>query len=611
MFDYAWHRSIIAATTADSPALSGFDAGLLTSRAREYSEVDREHIANTPQRIKRALALRAQRARNDHPAQDDLIHAQAKRKRGHLPLRDLFERAGDVLSALRPCWTMSPLLVAEALPAEANFDVVIFDEASQVKPADAISAIVRARQVVVAGDDRQLPPTAFFDGAEIAETEDDDHALVSGFESILDVLGALLRVRMLEWHYRSRDERLIAYSNNSFYNGSLVTFPGALGSDSLGHILVPPQPDVTDTRSSSGEIKTVIDLMLDHARSRPNESLGVIAMGSHHSNRLETAFQERLSTIRDDAVDRFFSDSKPERTFIKNLERVQGDERDAIILTVGYSKQSDGRLLYRFGPLNQEGGERRLNVAITRARRRLTVVSGFSHTDHDPTKSLSAGAKHLFDYLRFAATGGWELPNPVDHALNPFELSILKRLEAEGLNVRPQYGVSGYRIDFAIVHPDNPGEFILAVEADGASYHSSATARDRDRLRQQVLEQLGWSFYRVWSTSWFRNPDREVAKIVEAIESRRYGPKPETPSPSIPPRSPEAPRRSARPAIPKGGAIDDYTTNQLTSLVRWIKSDTLLRTDEELLAEVMKELGFRRRGRRIVTAINAAIGRAR
>lgn len=611
LFDYAWHQSIIATTTAASPALATFDAELLSNHAQEFSNVDREHIASTPHRVKRQVAQRAHEVRNSHPDQDDLIHAQARRKRGHLPLRELFDKAGDVLSTLRPCWTMSPLLVAEVLPADAKFDVVIFDEASQVKPADAISAIMRARQVVVAGDDRQLPPTAFFDGSEVADDEADDDALTTGFESILDVLGALLRVRTLEWHYRSQDERLIAYSNNSFYHGSLTTFPGAAAADSLSHVLVAHQPHVADTRSSGGEINTVIDLMFDHARTRPEESLGVIAMGSHHSNRLENALQERLGTGHDQDIEGFFSDDSIERTFIKNLERVQGDERDAIILTVGYTKQSDGRLLYRFGPLNQQGGERRLNVAITRARKRVTVVSGFSHTDHDPTRNLAAGAQHLFDYLKYAETGGRELPNPIELPLNPFELSILHRLEQAGLNVKPQYGVSGYRIDFAIVHPDRPGEFVLAVEADGATYHSSATARDRDRLRQQVLEQLGWHFYRIWSTSWFRNPDKEIEDILHAVEAgrNRMPPGPAA-SPSPTDTRVATPNRSKRPDIPRGLKIDDYTPRQLTAIVKWIKSDTLLRTNDELVTETMEELGFQRRGRRIVDAINAAIARA-
>jgi very-short-patch-repair endonuclease len=308
-------------------------------------------------------------------------------------------------------------------------------------------------------------------------------------------------------------------------------------------------------------------------------------------------------------LDEYFSDRGVERAFVKNLERVQGDERDAIILSIGYTKQADGRLMYRFGPLNMEGGERRLNVAVTRARRRLTVVSGFSHTDMDPARSAARGVELLRAYLKYAETGGAELGE--EHrafALNPFELAIRERLERTGLHVIPQYGASGYRIDFAVVHPDQPGELILAVEADGASYHSTPTARDRDRLRQQVLERRGWRFHRIWSTEWFRDPEAETEKVIRAVERAMAGPthieeRESTPEASL---GDDQPQRSKRPWFRTGQPITEYSQAQLVSIAQWILSDTLLRTREELVAEMMEALGFRRRGSRI----NAALDRA-
>jgi very-short-patch-repair endonuclease len=608
--DYLWLSSIVASVSSSETAISGFDGHLQSQRSIQFAQNDRTHIEETPIRVRRAVAEHAVQARDGHPEQDQLIHAQARRKRGHLPLRDLFAEAGEVLLSLRPCWTMSPLLVSEVLPPEELFDIAIFDEASQVMPADAVPTLMRASQIVVAGDDRQLPPTSFFDTADTEEDEEEAASLVVGFESVLDVLGAMLRPKTLTWHYRSEDERLIAFSNHALYERMLITFPGTLTDSPLSHVLVPHRPDVeVDTKSSDDEVATVVDLMVEHAYNRPDESLGVIAMGMYHANRIDGALRDRLEWERDSELDEYFSYQQDERAFVKNLERVQGDERDAIILSVGYTKQSDGRLLYRFGPLTNEGGERRLNVAVTRARRRLTLVSGFSHIDMEPGRSSARGVELLRSYLKYAETGGADLGDEVrQYSMNPFELDVKKRLERAGFTVIPQYGASGYRIDFAVVHPDQPGELILAVEADGASYHSTPTARDRDRLRQQVLERRGWKFHRIWSTEWFRNPDSETERVVRAVEAALTGE--DTTSRQDSPMSSESdddgPKRSRKPWFRRGQPITEYSHNQLVSIAKWILSDTLLRTKEDLVVEMMDTLGFKRRGGRIVSALDRA-----
>lgn len=614
-FDFAWLSSIRTHVLASDKRLSSFNGKVQDTRVQTFVDRDVDHLDKTAARVLRRVAVAARDARDANFEQDQLIKAQAKRSRGHLPLRKLFEKAPDVLTALRPCWAMSPLVVAQTLPAEQLFDLVIFDEASQVTPADAISAILRGKRVVVAGDDKQLPPTSFFGAVpETDDDEDDDTlALTSGYESILDVLGAMLRPYMLTWHYRSSDERLISFSNHQFYKAALTTFPGVAGHDVLRHELVPHRPGVKlDTRSNDDEVARVVELMLQHARTRPHETLGVIAMGLHHADRVDAALRRALQDQADPALESFFDETREERAFVKNLERVQGDERDAIILTVGYGKQPDGRLLYRFGPLNGEQGPRRLNVAVTRARRRLTVVSSFSHTDMKAEGESSAGAELLRSYLKYAESGGTELGSiEVEHPLNPFELSVLSRLEAAGLDVHPQYGSSGFRIDFAVCHPTEPGRMVLAIEADGASYHSSQTARDRDRLRQQVLETVGWRFHRIWSTDWFNDPDAETAKILVAYNDAldqpaepAGTPEPvaddvmwefETPKPSGP-----------RPRIQTGLSITQYSHKELVKLARWIASDTLPRTQDEIVALMMDELGFKRRGSRIMDALAAA-----
>jgi very-short-patch-repair endonuclease len=410
------------------------------------------------------------------------------------------------------------------LPAARLFDVVIFDEASQIVPADAIPSIMRGHQIVVAGDDRQLPPTNFFRQVGDADEEgnEDDESLVSfgaGFESVLDALRPLLPTAPLVWHYRSRDERLVAFSNTRIYGGALTTFPGVLRDDCLRHVVVAQGPQPGQEVSVDAEVAKVVDLILEHARTRPSESLGVIALGIRHAERIDAALRATLAELVDSdnpGLEAFFAEDVPEPFFVKNLERVQGDERDAIILSIGYGKHRDGRMRYQWGPLLRDGGERRLNVAATRAKHRLTLVSSFSGHDVDPERVTKAGARLLAEYLDYASSGGSAPEASGVAELNSFEADVRDRLAAAGITVVPQYGVGGYRVDFAATHPLDAGRMVLAIEADGASYRESGSVRDRDRLRGEHLQRLGWKYHRLWSTNWFQDPEAEVAKLQKA-----------------------------------------------------------------------------------------------
>lgn len=627
--EHAWLQRVLEDLDFEDQRLSTFDSEGHSRRRDEYVEADLQHLESTPQRVHRLTAEAIIEMMNAHPEETALIRREAAKRRRHLSVRQLFARAPHVLSALRPCWTMSPVLAAEMIPANRQlFDVVIFDEASQIPPAEAIGSLARAPQAVIAGDSRQLPPTTFFgrDSAGDDDEDDDDVvALTSDIESLLDAADALLRDKMLQWHYRSRDDRLIAFSNNHIYGGSLTAFPGATVRSPISHHLVPFRPLVgtSGTRSNPDEVEQVVEFVLEHARTTPDETLGVIAFGQHHANNIDNALIRRLGEIDDPSLDGFFSEQNEERFFVKNIERVQGDERDVIILSVGYHKDDNGNLPYRFGPILQEGGERRLNVAVTRARSRVVLVSSFSHRDMDPDRSSAKGVVLLRQYLEYAASGGADLGSDVsDVPLNPFELSIRDGLERRGIPVTPQFGASGYRIDFACAHPDEPGRMVLAIEADGANYHSTPTARDRDRLRQQVLEGKGWRFHRIWSTAWFRDREAELDKAERAWKQacREVDGEPATtetrpreePQPIMAP----APQRGPRPRVPARGApgydsIGDYSSAQLVQLARWIESDSLLRTEEDLLREMMDELGFRRRGSRITGALRSAIQESR
>ena len=632
--EHAWLWRILEDLEFDDRRIASFDGGTHSRYRDEFAELDSRHRDSTPQRVRRLAAEAVIAMMNAHPEETALIRREAAKRRRHLSVRQLFARAPNVLSTLRPCWTMSPILASEMIPAERQlFDVVVFDEASQIPPAEAIGSLARAPQAVIAGDSRQLPPTSFFgqsaDGSDDDDIDDDNLSLTEDIESLLDAAGALLRDKMLQWHYRSRDDRLIAFSNRHIYGGSLTAFPGAIVSTPVTHCLIPYRPiiGVTGTRSNPDEVERVVELVLEHARETPGESLGVIAFGQHHADNIDNVLMRRLGEMNEPSLDEFFSENNEERFFVKNIERVQGDERDAIILSVGYHKDPNGNLPYRFGPILQQGGERRLNVAVTRARSQLTLVSSFSHRDMDPGRSSARGVELLRQYLEYAASGGEDLGSNVqDVPLNPFELSIMDGLQKLGIPVTPQYGVSGYRIDFACAHPDEPGRMVLAIEADGASYHSSPTARDRDRLRQQVLESKGWRFHRIWSTAWFRNREVELNKAEQAWRRAVGASERDGATLSVEPsrivendsqaRPAPSPQRGPRPPVPRRGvggynSITDYSHSQLVTLVRWIESDTLLRTDEDVMREMITELGFRRSGSRIRVAIDAAIRDAR
>ena len=518
----AWLSQVLEEIQFADPRISNFDSKRATRLLSEFAEFDRDHLAANPMRLRREVAASVVAAMDAHPSEADILRKEAAKRRRHRSIRRLLADAPHVLTALRPCWTMSPVLVAEMIPMQSSlFDVVIFDEASQIPPAEAISSLARARQAVIAGDSRQLPPTTFF-GRESYDhegVEDDTDFSTGDVESLLDLADVFLRDAMLTWHYRSRDDRLIAFSNKHVYSGSLTTFPGTDAALPVTHHEVEFRAlaAANGTRSNPDEARYVAERVLEHARTSPHETLGVIAFGQAHADAIEGELSRLMRDLEDQSLDAFFSEANEERFFVKNIERVQGDERDAIVLSVGYHKDANGRLLYRFGPLNQEGGERRLNVAVTRARSRLALVSSFSHRDMAPERSSARGVELLRQYLEYAHSRCEVLGSAAhDVPLNPFELSVQRGLQRRGIPATPQFAVAGYRVDFACAHPDKPGLMVLLLEADGASYHSGATARDRDRIRQQVLEDKGWSVHRIWSTSWFTDSEAELDKAEEA-----------------------------------------------------------------------------------------------
>jgi len=609
MFDYAWLHSILDAVHFTDDHLGRFQGFVQHEIAGSYRAADAAHISIAARRVRYQSAMNLINVLDAFPEQQRLVRNEAAKKTRHLTVRRLFEQAPEALVALKPCWAMSPLLASQVLPARTLFDVVIFDEASQVEPVDAITAIMRGRQVVVAGDEHQLPPTAFFDRVEPDEEElglelDEADLPTDNIESLLQSFANVLpldQVKHLSWHYRSRDERLIAFSNKHIYTPSgneLVTFPGADTVECLNHVLV--------EGNETHEVEEVVRLMLEHAEKRPRESLGVITMGIKHADLIDAALHKALAKRQDLAG--FFTESGLEPYFIKNIERVQGDERDAIILSVGYSKAPNGKMRYLFGPLNQKGGERRLNVAVTRAKHRLTLVSSFSFLDMDPNKLRAEGARLLRAYLEYVQLGGIADPRGAASVVNAFEADVRDTLTAAGVPATPNYGVSSFRVDFAAHHPTDKRRMVLAIETDGNTYRSSPTVRDRDRLRQEHLERLGWRFHRIWSPDWFLDRDREITRAVEAYQAAIAEPAPVVVTDMPPPASAPATakQRGPRPQLPEYDSISDLPDHLLAELVKWVESDGLNRTEEEVITETVAELGFTRRGPRIVEAVKRA-----
>lgn len=626
-FEYALWSSCLDRAWEEWPELATFKGKTHQQIVEEFKKLDHDRTEASVDRIKRLHAENALNTRNLYPDENALIKSQSQKKRNRLQLRELLARTPHVSTALFPCWMTSPLSISQLLKANQRyFDIVIFDEASQILPEDAVPAIMRAEHVVVAGDRHQLPPTTFFAAGPSDETSDESEDSVEGFESVLDQMSGITDSWSLDWHYRSKDESLIAFSNKHIYQGRMTTFPSAFTDSAVNHVLVKPESyRDSDVNSVSAEVNQVVESVLDHARNHPDRTLGVITMGIAHADRIERALEERL-TFHPELED-FFNRSRPERFFVKNLERVQGDERDSIIISIGYGKDASGRLPYRFGPLLSEGGERRLNVAVTRARYHLTLVSSFDANDMDPARSNARGIELLRLYLEYAASEGRVLgksQGSSEYPLNPFEADVFDTLRAQGVNLIPQWGVSNYRIDFAVQHPDRPGEFVLAIECDGATYHSAPTARDRDRLRQQVLMSLGWRFHRIWSTDWFNRRDEEIQRTIDAIhtayagsshsssttvkasDSTLYAKTVASNAATLPVQ-----QRTRKPFIPDGRAIDAYPMDKLVEMVHWVQSDGKLRDDDELFEEVFKTLGYRRRGDKITGYITLAIKRSK
>lgn len=500
-------------------------------QARVFRESDRFLVEKlNPKKIELAHFSNVP-SRNNPGIPMSIIRAEIEKQRRHRPLRKLLDEAGEMIVRIKPVFMMSPLSVAQYLaPGKLRFDFVVFDEASQVKPVEALGALLRGTNSIVVGDEKQLPPSNFFNKIYEDEEQDEEFASDSDdMQSILDLYTAKnARQTMLGWHYRSQHESLIAVSNKEFYGSQLVTLPSAyLKNESLGLQFRHFPETVYAAQKNEKEAARIIEAVCKHVRdfADPSQcSLGIVAFSSSQSRCIEDILMKtrRTDTVLDEWLNR--AEKTHEPFFIKNLENVQGDERDVIFVSICYGRNSDGRIFKRFGPVNQNGGERRLNVLFTRAKQRCVLFSNFTASDLALLPTDPNGLRVFKSFLEFAETGRLHASEQTgNETMSPFEDAVIDALKSAGCEVHQQIGSAGYFVDLAIPHPFQPGRYLLGIECDGASFHGSRSARERDRLRQTILENLGWTVYRIWSTDWFKHPARELQKLLDEIARLKAG----------------------------------------------------------------------------------------
>ncbi len=632
-------ESLLNEVYVNRAALGNFVSDLHEKKIADFCELDTTGITLNQDRLATILHQRCPHLLGgaSRESETGILQGQFNRKRGHLPIRRLLSTVGGLVQRIKPCFMMSPLSVAQFCdPEMIQFDVIVFDEASQIRPEDALGALLRAKQAVVIGDTRQLPPTRFFDGiVESAgeESEDDFTTSIIDVESILHQCRQSFAVKQLKWHYRSRHESLITVSNQAFYENNLLIFPSPVDTaEHLGLKFVHIPDAIYDRgRSSTNkkEAEIVVKEAFAHYREYPDKSLGIGTFNMKQQQAILDEIERQLYHQPD--MNEFFASTRDEHFFVKNLETIQGDERDTIFLSIGYGKDADGRLYRNFGPLNHEGGERRLNVLITRAREQCVVFSNFRASDLQLDNNAPFGTRAFKMFLDYAENRNLQVHESVgDDNQSPFEKAVYEFLEHSGYTVKKHVGCADYRIDLAVVDPLASDRYLLGIECDGFQYRNASVARDRDRLRQQVLKGLGWQLHRVWSMDWYRDRAGTVERLLAAIEHAQTVP-PEVlstetaPEPikvdvkvpeTDPPLSPEPNQQLTNYvvctdlSIPIEGDLHLQLPEKLAEgIVAVVQIESPVHIDEVVL-RVRNLWGLGRSGNRIREAVRNAVSRA-
>ena len=527
LFDFGYADNMLGKILSENQELAKFNGLDHAERIKRYRELD-DRLAELAKKAafakitdKMPLSLNG---KCDKTSELGILRRECEKKMRHKPIRQLLALTPNLAPQLKPCFLMSPLSVAQYLPPDAPpFDLVVFDEASQIPVWDAIGVIARGKQFICVGDPKQMPPTNFFNKGESEDgaVEDEEEDIPEDLESILDeCLAAGVSSTHLNWHYRSRHESLIQFSNHNYYEDRLYTFPSADRSPRLGVRFAFVEDGVYDrraTRTNRKEAEALVEWVFTRIKEpgyKPR-SVGVVTFSQAQKDLIENLFEERREKEPD--CEAFFSENAEEPFFVKNLENVQGDERDVILFSVGYAPDKDGKMAMNFGPLNRDGGERRLNVAVTRAKEQVVVFSSIHGSQIDLERTSAVGAKHLRDFLEFAEKGESEsnASKPKDNGA--FPKAVAEFLRSKGYTVDEQVGSGACRIDLAV---KKPGEdtYSLAIECDGPSYASQLTVRDRDQLRHSVLKGLGWRITRIWSVDWALDRSRAENSLLALLK---------------------------------------------------------------------------------------------
>jgi very-short-patch-repair endonuclease len=533
LVERSFRKALLFALIERESALREFFGREHNERIERFRELDEKIAGLSRELIRARLAAGIPRDQgiDDVPkAEIGLLRKEIGKRMRHIPVRRLLAGIPTLLPRLKPCVLMSPLSVAQYLEAShVSFDLVIFDEASQIPVWDAVGAIARGKQLIMVGDPKQLPPTNFFSSAGDEDEDDLIPEAHKDLESVLDeLMSNQVRHKRLQWHYRSRHEGLIAFSNRQYYENELLTFPSpdaGHGGVRFSH-LPEARYDKGKSRTNPGEAKALVEDLIKRLLSTggPRRSYGVVTFSQAQQQLVENLLDEERR--KHPEIETHFGDAPPvegEPVFVKNLENVQGDERDVILFSICYGPDAAGKVSMNFGPLNRDGGERRLNVAITRAKHEVLVFSGLRADQIDLTRTRARGVRDLKHFLDYADRGPKALTAATTASASAepdseFERMVAGRIRKAGYEVHYQVGCSGYRIDLGVVDPAAPGRYLLGVECDGATYHRAATARDRDKLRQLILEGLGWQLHRVWSTDWWHDADKEMERLIGALK---------------------------------------------------------------------------------------------
>ncbi|GAE95261.1 DNA helicase related protein [Gracilibacillus boraciitolerans JCM 21714] len=477
----------------------------------------------------------------DNPkAVKDMIY-QTGKKRQLWPVRRLVnEFALNGLLDVIPVWLVSPEIASAIFPLEEKiFDLVIFDEASQCTVENGMPSIYRGNKVVVAGDEQQLPPSSLFKGSVDSDEEEEQEEFEES-QSLLNLAKRILPSSLLEWHYRSKSEELINFSNHAFYHGHMQIAPN------VNHLQDPAAIQWHESngrwinQQNSVEAEDVVKLLKQKLIEDASKTIGIITFNAKQQAAIEDAIDRHSEEDAEFAViyDQVMSRDLDERIFVKNIENVQGDERHIIIFSIAYAKNKEGKVYNRFGTLGQEGGENRLNVAVTRAKQEIHLIASIEPHELNVTNAKNIGPKLLKAYMEYAQavsdlkkdsieatltnlSGGEVNTQTQEGSLqfdSPFEEEVYEKLTEIGYSVDTQVGMSGYRIDLAVVDPNDPSKYVLGIECDGAMYHSSPAARERDIYRQRFLESKGWKIERVWSRNWWKDPFGEIERIDRVVK---------------------------------------------------------------------------------------------